>query len=253
MVRQDAGMLITCGPTGSGKSTTLYAVVREIDTSSRKVITIEDPPEFQIDGATQMGVNEQQGNTFPALLRSVLLQDPDVIYVGEIRDAETAQMALRAAMTGHLVLTTVHARDARGSIYRLLDLGIEPPLLAQALNLVLSQRLVRKLCDGCKAAAAIRPEQRAAGGKALEGVPKVFHAKGCPRCMQTGYAGRLGIFELLQATEEVRDLILRSPTTAQLRAALAHTAHSSLRDSAFQLVARGQTSPDEVSRVLGIE
>jgi general secretion pathway protein E len=253
MVRQDSGMLIACGPTGSGKSTTLYAVVREIDTASRKVITIEDPPEFQIDGATQMGINEQQGNTFPALLRSVLRQDPDVIYVGEVRDAETARMALRSAMTGHLVLTTVHARDSLGSIYRLLDLGVEAPLLGQALNLILSQRLVRRLCDACKKSGPLREAPAGKAAEALVGVTRVYHAAGCPRCMNTGYSGRLGIFELLNAPKDLRDLILKSPSAQQLREALGQTVYSSLRESAYQLVARGLTSLDEVNRVLGVE
>jgi general secretion pathway protein E len=253
VVRQDQGMLIVCGPTGSGKSTTLYAAVRDIDSVSRKVITIEDPPEFHIEGATQMGVSEAQGNTFASLLRSILRQDPDVVYVGEVRDVETARIALQASSTGHLVLTTVHARDAIGSIYRLLDLGVEPSLIAGALNLVLAQRLVRVLCPHCRRGGKPPFSQVSKAGRAFDGVPEVFHAVGCPRCLNTGYHGRAGIFELLNANEDLRDVIVKAPSVQMLRKALARTMFSSLRDSGYQLVAKGVTSLDEVDRVLGIE
>lgn len=251
--QQDAGMLIVCGPTGSGKTTTLYAVIRDIDVSRRNVITIEDPPEFNIEGVTQIGINEQQGNTFSSLLRSVLRQDPDVILVGEIRDAETARIAMQASMTGHLVLTTVHARDGLGTIFRLLDLGVEPFLIASALNLVLAQRLVRKLCPYCKVPAKPRLEHLQGMGRHAEGVSQIYFPGGCPRCLGTGYNGRQGIFELVTATEELKDVILKRPTLQELKRAVSNTVFCSLRDSGYQLVAQGITSVDEIDRVLGIE
>ena len=252
-VQQDQGMLICCGPTGSGKTTTLYAVIRDIDVARRNVITIEDPPEFNIEGVTQMACNEQQGNTFAALLRSVLRQDPDVVLVGEIRDAETARIALQAAMTGHLVLTTVHAKDGIGSVFRLLDLGVEPFLVASALNLMLSQRLVRCLCPHCRVAAKPKVEQISRLGRYAESLTKIYYPGGCPHCMHTGYIGRRGLYELLTASEELRDVILKQPSVQQLRRAAQNTVFSSLRDTGYQLVAQGHTSLDEIDRVLGFE
>ncbi len=252
-VQQDQGMLICCGPTGSGKTTTLYATIRDIDVSRRNVITIEDPPEFNIEGVTQMACNEQQGNTFATLLRSVLRQDPDVVLVGEIRDAETARIGLQAAMTGHLVLTTVHAKDGIGAVFRLLDLGVEPFLVASALNLMLSQRLVRCLCPHCRVSAKPKVDQISRLGRYAESLTKIYYPGGCPHCMHTGYIGRRGLYELLTASEELRDVILKQPSVQQLRRAAQNTVFSSLRDTGYQLVAEGHTSLDEIDRVLGFE
>lgn len=253
LVKQEGGMLIVCGPTGSGKTTTLYAAIREMDVSVRNVVTIEDPPEYYMEGVTQIPINEGQGTTFSSMLRSVLRQDPDVILLGEIRDAETARIALQSAMTGHLVLTTVHAKDALGTIFRLLDLGVEPYLVASSVNLILAQRLVRKLCDHCKFAARPKPHQMVKMGQAAEGLNKIFFASGCKKCMGTGYVGRQGLFELLTATEELKDVILKSPTMSDLRKALKITLFSSLRDSGYKLVAAGVTSLDEIDRVVGAD
>jgi len=251
LTKQDSGMLIVCGPTGSGKTTSLYAGIRGIDASMRNIITIEDPPEYQIDGVTQIPINEQQGNTFSTLLRSVLRQDPDVILLGEIRDPETARIALQAAMTGHLVLSTVHARDTMGTIFRLLDLGVEPYLIASALNLVLSQRLVRVLCEHCKQPAPVKPQQVMKMGRAGEGLKQLYFPAGCERCLNTGYHGRVGVYELLTTNQELRDVIIQSPTMADLRTAINMELFNSLRDSGYRLVAEGKTSLDEIDRVLG--
>jgi general secretion pathway protein E len=253
LVKQDSGMLIVCGPTGSGKTTSLYAAIRGIDAGSRNIITIEDPPEYQIDGVTQIPINEQQGNTFSTLLRSVLRQDPDVILLGEIRDPETARIALQAAMTGHLVLSTVHARDTMGTIFRLLDLGVEPYLIASALNLVLSQRLVRKLCDHCKQGVAPKPQQVMKMGRFGSGLRKIYFPAGCPKCLNTGYHGRIGIYELLTTNSELRDVILKQPTMQELRKAINMELFNSLRESGHRLVVEGVTSLDEIDRVLGVE
>ena len=253
LMKQDSGMLIVCGPTGSGKTTSLYAAIRAIDAEMRNIITIEDPPEYQIDGVTQIPINEQQGNTFSTLLRSVLRQDPDVILLGEIRDPETARIALQAAMTGHLVLSTVHARDTMGTIFRLLDLGVEPYLIASALNLVLSQRLGRKLCPHCKMGVAPKPPQVMKMGRFGTGLSKIYFPAGCPKCLNTGYHGRMGVYELLTTNAELRDVILKQPTMQELRKAINMELFNSLRESGYRLVAEGVTSLDEIDRVMGAE
>jgi general secretion pathway protein E len=249
-MRQDSGMFLACGPTGSGKTSTLYAVIRDIDVGERNVVTIEDPVEIELEGVTQIPVNEAQGNTFSALLRSVLRQDPDAILVGEVRDPETARIALQAAITGHLVFSTVHARDTLGSIFRLLDLGVEPYLVATGLQLVLAQRLVRQLCPACRLPRKPTPEQLAKMGPYGAGVEQLFGPQGCPRCVGTGYFGRRGIFELLKTTDELRDLILRSPNMTEMQKALSNQQFVKLHESGFQLVAEGVTSYEEVERSL---
>lgn len=251
--RQDAGMVLVCGPTGSGKTTTLYAVLRDVDVRQRNVITIEDPVEYQIDGVTQIPIDEVRGNTFGNLLRSCLRQDPDVILLGEIRDQETAATAMQAAMTGHLVLSTVHARDTIGTIFRLLDLGVEPYLVASSLNLILAQRLVRILCPHCKDERKPTPKQAMQMGKFVEGVNRVYFPVGCPRCLNTGFFGRRALFELLSVTDELRDVILKTPTIQAIREALRMTMFVSLQHNGYQLALEGLTSVDEIERVTGTE
>ena len=253
LIKQDSGMLLCCGPTGSGKTTSLYAGIRGINVDQRNVITIEDPPEYQIEGVTQTPINEQQGNTFSSLLRSILRQDPDVILIGEIRDGETARIALQAAMTGHLVLSTVHARDTIGTIFRLLDLGAEPYLVASALNLVLAQRLIRRLCDHCKTPARPKPGQMVKMGRAGEGLQRIYYPVGCPRCLETGYSGRLGMYELLSVNEDIRDVILENPNMQDLRKAMDMTLFNSLKQSGYKLVAEGKTAITEIDRVVGAD
>lgn len=248
----DAGTLLVCGPTGSGKTTTLYALLRSLDCAERNVVTIEDPVEIQLEGVTQLPVNDEQGNSFASLLRSILRQDPDVILVGEIRDPETAKTALQAAITGHLVFSTVHTRDTMGTLFRLLDLGCEPFMLAQGLNLILAQRLVRQLCPYCKTPVKLPDAKRAAVQAEHPEFRESFGKRGCPRCMGTGFAGRRGLYELLTITPEVRDVILRSPTSSDIFEALTKTGFRRLMQHGYDLVADGVTSLDEVERAVGV-
>jgi len=250
-VRQDAGMVLVCGPTGSGKTTTLYALVRGCDVQRRNVVTIEDPVEIELPQVTQIPVDESQDKTFSNLLRSVLRQDPDVILIGEIRDAETARIAMQAAITGHLVFSTIHTRDTTGTIFRLLDLNVEPYLVAQALHIVLAQRLVRQLCTFCRAPVAVTPVQLERMGPAAQGVKKLFVPQGCAKCLGTGFAGRRAFFELLSTTDQMRDLIARAPTLGQIQAALANTSFQSLQHSGYQLVAQGVVPFEEIDRAIG--
>ena len=246
---RDSGMLLACGPTGSGKTTTLYAVLRDVDLKQRNVMTIEDPVEYQLKGVTQIQTNEQAGNTFSSLLRSTLRQDPDVILLGEIRDSETARTAIQAAMTGHLVLSTLHARDAATTIIRLLDLGVEPDMLVSSLNLVLVQRLIRTLCDRCKVSRkpdVFHVEMMGAQGK---GLTKAFHPRGCSKCLNSGYHGRRALFELLVVDEAIKEAIIGGPTVAALHEILARIGFVSVAEMGWRAVADGITSIDEVMRV----
>ncbi len=246
---RDAGMLLACGPTGSGKTTTLYSCLRELNLDQRNAITIEDPVEYYLEGCTQIPVDDKQNKSFPAILRSVLRQDPDVIFVGEIRDTETATVAMQAAMTGHLVYSTVHAKDTIGAVFRLMDLGTDATLVANAVDLILAQRLVRLLCPHCKRGVRPTPAQNMKMGRALEGVSEVFVPVGCKRCLTTGFHGRRAIFELLEFTQAMRDSVLRSPTIQDLTAIANRGLFTKLLTSGFQLVAEGVTSADEVDRV----
>ena len=249
IVTRDSGLLLACGPTGSGKTTSLYACMREIDIERRNVVTIEDPVEYALEGATQIPVDHDQGNSFGTILRSVMRQDPDVIFVGEIRDLETAQVAMQAAMTGHLVYSTVHSKDCFGAVFRLLDLGLEPYLVANALQLLISQRLVRRLCENCKSPVRPTPAQTMKMGHAMEGLSSVFVPTGCKRCLKSGYRGRRAIFELLEVSDEMRDIILDTPSIQGLRRAAASNHFVSLAQFGWQLVSQGVTSLDEIERV----
>jgi len=251
-IQQDAGMVMVCGPTGSGKTTTLYALMRSIDVRERNVITIEDPVEIQIEGITQLPVDESQGKSFSELLRSVLRQDPDVILVGEIRDPETAKTAMQAAITGHIVFSTIHTKDAVGTVFRLLDLGVEPYMLSQGLQAIIAQRLIRQLCPYCKAPAKPTPPQLAKfqslGAKPPQ---RLFVPRGCPRCLLTGYAGQRAMFELLMTSDELRSVIARQPNLAEVQKALEHTNFIKLAQSGYRLVAEGAVAFDEVERAVG--
>jgi general secretion pathway protein E len=246
---QESGMILVGGPTGSGKTTSLYAILRDIDVTQCNVVTIEDPVEIQLDGVTQIPVNEAQGNSFSALLRSVLRQDPDVILVGEIRDAETARVGVQAGMTGHLVFSTVHSRDALSAMFRLLDLGVEPYVLSSGLHLVVAQRLVRQLCRYCKVPQAPTPEQlKVLSDLGHKDVKKLFVSKGCRRCLGTGHLGRRAVFEVLVATPALREVILRNPTVEECRKALDPNAYITLAESGYRLVAEGVAAFDELER-----
>lgn len=249
VVQQDAGLLLVCGPTGSGKTTTLYCALREIDRDRRNVVTIEDPVEYHIDQVTQIPIDDMKGNTFGSLLRSVLRQDPDVILVGEVRDEETARTAMQAAMTGHLVFSTVHAKDTMSSVFRLLDLKVEPYLVASSLEVVLAQRLVRVLCENCKRQTRVTPGQATRMGKFLENQTEIYVATGCAACLRTGYRGRKSIYELLDFTDELRDVILKEPTIASMKRVIEQGMFTTLVQSGWIQVARGTTTMEEVDRV----
>ncbi len=247
------GLVTICGPTGSGKTTSLYAILRSIDAQLRNVITIEDPIEYELPGVTQIPVDHDKGHGFAQLLRSCLRQDPDVIVVGEVRDKDTAVTAMQAATTGHLVLSTIHATDSINTVFRLLDLGVEPYLVASTLHLVLAQRLVRVLCPHCKK--PMKPDERDLRRLGIEtlGNHTLYTGAGCEHCFSTGYNGRTGAFELLIASDELRDVILGSPSIADLKRAAMNAGLVPLREHARQLVLQGITTVDEAHRIVGLE
>lgn len=249
---QDSGLLLVCGPTGSGKTTTLYCCIREIDRQTHNVVTIEDPVEYTLDNTTQIPIDERQGNTFGTLLRSVLRQDPDVILVGEIRDEETARTAMQAALTGHMVFSSIHAKETISAVFRLLDLKVEPYLVANALQLILAQRLVRVLCDHCKRQMPVSPGQATRVGKHLGGKTQIYVATGCAKCLRTGYRGRRALFELLDVNDELRDIVLREPSITAMKKVIEQGLFTTLQTFGWRLVADGVTSLDEVDRVAGM-
>ncbi|MEQ8845305.1 MAG: ATPase, T2SS/T4P/T4SS family [Phycisphaerales bacterium] len=258
VLTKDQGMLLVCGPTGSGKTTTLHNCVREIDRERKNVVTIEDPVEYKLEGVTQIPVDDRQGLGFHGLLRSVLRQDPDVILVGEIRDEETARTAMQAAMTGHLVFSTVHAKDTVAAIFRLLDLGVEPYLVANALDLVLAQRLVRVLCTNCRREVPLTPGESSKIGATLSKhagaaskANHVYAAVGCARCLRTGYVGRRAIFELLEFNDALRDIVLQEPSIQAIKRVIEADLFTNLRTFGLRLAAQGVTSLEEVNQVAG--
>ena len=248
---QTQGMILVCGPTGSGKTTTLYNAMRSIDREHRNVITIEDPVEYHLEGVTQIPADNDRGHSFGELLRSVLRQDPDVILVGEIRDDETARTGMRAAMTGHLVFSTVHAKDSIGAIFRLLDLGVEPYLVANSLDLVLAQRLMRVLCPDCKQATTLKPGQSNRMGRYAQGISKVYTPVGCKHCLNTGFWGRQAGFEMLTFTDELRDVVLNNPTIHSIKKVVEQGLFTTLVQSGWKYACEGLTSMEEVDRVMG--
>ncbi len=245
------GMLLVCGPTGSGKTTTLYNCLRSVDREKKNVLTIEDPVEYQLEGCTQIPINEKRGNTFHSLLRSCMRQDPDVILLGEIRDDETARTAMRAAMTGHLVFSTIHAKDTISAVFRLLDLKVEPFLVANALDLILAQRLVRVLCEKCKRPVPVSPGQATRTGRFLGGKTKVFVPVGCQSCLKTGFRGRHALFELLEFNDDLRDVILTDQSIHGMRKIIEQGLFTTLTQSGWKVAAQGVTSLEEVDRVSG--
>jgi len=249
-INKPNGIILVTGPTGSGKTTTLYAALVELNHMEDKLITTEDPVEYDIDGIVQCSIDAAIGNTFAACLRSILRQDPDKILVGEIRDLETAQIAVQASLTGHLVFSTLHTNDAPSTITRLRNMGIEPFLITATLEAILAQRLVRRLCTKCIEETALTPETIAE----LQLTPadlvgkKVYRGKGCENCNNTGYRGRLGLYELMICTDEIRDLIVRGASTEELRAAAKINGMIPLRDAGLQACFQGQTSVEEIVR-----
>ena len=252
LIERPYGMLIVCGPTGSGKTTTLYAALNHLNTPERNIITIEDPVEYQLPGIVQANVNPRAGLTFATGLRAILRQDPDVVLVGEIRDRETAMIAVEAALTGHMVFSTLHANEAAGAPGRLVEMGVEPFLLASALVGVLSQRLVRLLCTECREPVEPDPELLARlrlTPDMLKGAT-VYGARGCHRCHFTGYRGRNAIMELMEVDDAIRQGIMHHQPTATLREAAIRNGMVPLYQDALRLVTAGRTSLEEVLRVV---
>jgi len=236
------GIFLVTGPTGSGKSTTLYSALKRINLPDKKIITIEDPVEYQMDGINQIHVNPQIGLTFAAGLRHIVRQDPDVIMVGEIRDRETADIAIRSALTGHFVFSTLHTNDAPSAITRLTDMGVENYLITSSVVAVLAQRLVRQICRHCRCEAG---EAAAPDGRRVAS----WRGAGCAQCLGTGYSGRVGIFELMELNEELRALIMSGADAGRLTVAARRAGMRNLREDGWEKLAAGVTTPDEVMRV----
>jgi len=247
---QAHGAVLVTGPTGSGKSTSLYGALNQLNTIEKNIITIEDPVEYQLDGITQVQVNNKAGLTFAGGLRSMMRADPDIIMVGEIRDRETAQIAIEAALTGHLVLSTLHTNDAPSTVNRLMNMGIEPFLVASSLNLVCAQRLVRRICKSC-----VEPNPTPAAALVQAGFPEADakkvvpnKGKGCEKCNNTGFKGRVGLYEVMEVTEELRELILVGASSLELRRKAVEEGMLTLRMSGLRKVQEGVTTIDEVVR-----
>ena len=243
------GAVLVTGPTGSGKSTTLYGGLTQINTIEKNIITIEDPVEYQVEGITQVQTNPKAGLTFANGLRSMMRADPDVIMVGEIRDSDTATIAVEAALTGHLVLSTLHTNDAPTAIARLLEMGIEPFLVSSALDCVVAQRLVRTLCKTCKKRVLLTADQLRDNGFASTYDLEAYGPVGCGRCGQTGYKGRLGIYEVMVLSEEIRELVLDRAPANQIAEVAVRQGMRRLREDGLEKVKLGRTSVEEVARV----
>ncbi|MBI5232987.1 MAG: type II secretion system ATPase GspE [Deltaproteobacteria bacterium] len=251
LLKRNDGIILSTGPTGSGKTTTLYAALNRINTSERNVITIEDPIEYQLKGAGQMQVNSKIGLTFAKGLRSILRQDPDVIMVGEIRDIETANMAIQASLTGHLVLSTLHTNDAASAVTRLVDMGIEPFLISSTLTAVIAQRLIRVLCPWCKEEHVPSPNEALLFNDRTP--ERLWKATGCERCFKTGYQGRAGIFEFMVVDREMRTLILSNRDSATIKEYAISAGMRTLRSDGLEKASTGITSVEEVLRVTHID
>jgi type IV pilus assembly protein PilB len=254
-IREPYGMVLVTGPTGSGKTTTLYAALSEIKTIEDKIITIEDPVEYQLRGITQIPINEKKGLTFARGLRSILRHDPDKIMVGEIRDPETAQIAIQSALTGHLVFTTVHANNVIDVLGRFLNMGVEPYQFVSALNCVLAQRLVRRICEHCKRPAEITREMlvESALDPELARTHQFFEGPGCIECGGTGFKGRTSICELMDLTDRIRDMILERRPTSEIKRAARDEGMTFLRECAVSLVMKGETTLREINKVTFVE
>ncbi|OGE80049.1 MAG: hypothetical protein A2826_01015 [Candidatus Doudnabacteria bacterium RIFCSPHIGHO2_01_FULL_43_23] len=249
------GMVLSTGPTGSGKTTTLYTLLKILNTSEVAIVTIEDPIEYAISGIQQLQVNPRTGLTFSDGLRSILRQDPNVIMVGEIRDKDTAGIATNTALTGHLLLSTLHTNDSATTLPRLIDMGIEAYLIASTVNIAIGQRLVRKICDHCK----VEKRMNLAARKSLQNVipPRLYasseifyEGKGCDKCLNTGYKGRIGIYEVMEVTNVIRDAILRRATAVELRKLATERGMTTMVEDGFMKAQRGLTTIDEVLRML---
>jgi type II secretory ATPase GspE/PulE/Tfp pilus assembly ATPase PilB-like protein len=255
LIRRPNGIILVTGPTGSGKTTTLYGALRQINEPGVKIVTIEDPVEYQVDGVTQIPINPKAGLTFATALRSILRHNPDIIMVGEMRDAETATIAIQAALTGHLVFSTLHTNDAPSAITRLVDMGIEPYLVSATVQGILAQRLVRLVCEACA-----QPDEphaddlaRAEGGLKAVGRPRYRRGRGCDVCAGTGYRGRTGVYELMLMTDEIRARIAASAPVEEIRTLAQTQGLVPLRAAAWPKAFAGETTVDEVLRVTSDE
>jgi len=262
-LQKPTGMILTTGPTGSGKTTTLYAFIKKILTPDIKIITIEDPVEYHIEGISQTQVEPAKGYTFENGLKSIVRQDPDVILVGEIRDYETAEIAMHAALTGHLVFSTLHTNDAVGAIPRLIDLGIKPPIIAPAINLLMAQRLLRKVCQKCAKKRLLTKEELQNFKKILNNLPprvklekalnektQILEPRGCQDC-HNGYSGRIAVLELVEINDEMEELILNSPTEIQIKTAAKKAGFVTMLQDAVIKIINGVTTVEETERILG--
>ncbi|GIW66375.1 MAG: hypothetical protein KatS3mg095_0273 [Candidatus Parcubacteria bacterium] len=260
-IKKPYGMILVTGPTGSGKTTTLYSILKTLNTPSVSIITLEDPIEYSINGITQIQVNPQIGLVFSKGLRSILRQDPNIIMVGEIRDAETADIAVNAALTGHLLLSTLHTNDAPTALPRLLEMGIEPFLISSTVNIVIAQRLVRKLCEKCKKPSKLTTvEARSilegiAEDLTLENIKKIknyeiYKPQGCELCNQTGFLGRLGIFEILVISKRIKEAIMKRYNSEQIKKIALEEGMSTMIRDGFNKVIQGLTTIEEVLRVI---
>jgi len=244
------GMVLVTGPTGSGKTNTLYSALQSLNTVDTNIMTAEDPVEFNLMGINQVQMKEQIGLNFAAALRSFLRQDPNIILVGEIRDFETAEIAIKAALTGHMVLSTLHTNDAPSTISRLMNMGIEPFLVATSVNLIQAQRLIRRVCKDCKQEQPTPPEALIEIGFSAEEAKslKIYKGKGCSTCNNTGYKGRIGLYEVLEVTDEIRELILIGASALELRKKAIDDGMLTLRASGLQKIRGGVTTIEEVVR-----
>ncbi len=251
LIKKPNGIVLVTGPTGSGKTTTLYSALNELNEVTEKIITCEDPIEYDMDGIIQVPINSEIGVTFAAALRAILRQDPDILLVGEIRDLETAQIAVQAALTGHIVFSTLHTNDAPSTITRMRDMGLETFLLTATLEGILAQRLVRKICEDCRTDFDPSDEMLMELGMKRDTVPagkKFFYGRGCDRCNNTGYKGRLGIFELVVVNDDLRDMISSGASTDQLRETCRKHGMQTLREAGLEAIHNGQTTIDEIVR-----
>lgn len=249
IIKSPYGIILATGPTGSGKSTTLYAVLKELNNERRNIVTVEDPVEYMVEGINQVNVNVKAGLTFSSGLRSILRQDPDIIMIGEMRDNETAEIAVRAAITGHLVLSTIHTNDAAASIIRLFDMGIQPYLVANSLSGIIAQRLVKSICPNCKEAyEAADYEKEMLGVKKSEKLI-LYKGKGCPKCNGTGYLGRTGVYEILEITKDMREIIVGSGNIELLRKTAIENGMITIKKSCEKLVYNGITTVEELAKI----
>jgi len=245
------GMILVCGPTGCGKTTTLYSVLKKVDAPGKNLVTVEDPVEYELKGINQVSVNEDIGLTFAGCLRSILRQDPDVIMVGEIRDFETVDIAIKSALTGHLVLSTLHTNTAAGSVVRMINMGVEPFLIASSVELIAAQRLLRKLCPECKE--AYTPDDETAEKYGLRGAdgkaPGLYKPRGCKWCQNSGYKGRVGIIECMEISGEIKELLFRKAEDSEIEKKAREQGMVTLRENGIENVIDGVTSLEEVLRV----